>query len=93
VWLQLAAILRDQILSGEIGPDEPIPSQKELRESYHVARGTVARAVKELQAVGLVFVVKGKGAFVVLNVGELSVGVMARWEARDLDRARGITHQ
>ena len=63
-FLQLRDILRDLIYSGELPANEPVPSQKELKESYDVGRGTAARAVILLQEEGLVFVVKGKGAYV-----------------------------
>jgi GntR family transcriptional regulator len=65
VYLQLAAILREQVRSGELQPDRPIPSLQRLVQLYGVARGTAAKAVGVLTAEGLVRIVPGKGAFVI----------------------------
>ena len=65
VYLQLAAILREQIRSGELQPDRPIPSLQRLVQMHGVARGTAAKAVGVLTAEGLVRIVPGKGAFVI----------------------------
>ncbi|MCW2899559.1 MAG: GntR family transcriptional regulator [Streptosporangiaceae bacterium] len=62
-YLQLAAILREQILSGEIGPKQPIPSKRMLRTQYSVAAGTVDKAVEVLRQEGLVMTVPGLGIF------------------------------
>jgi len=63
IYLQLAAILRKQILSGEIGPRQPIPSKRMLRQQYGVAAGTVDKAVAVLRGEGLVKTVMGLGIF------------------------------
>lgn len=65
VYLQLAAILRDRIGSGELQPGRPIPSLVALVQQYGVARGTAAKAVGVLVGEGLVRIVPGKGAFVI----------------------------
>ena len=65
VYQQLAAILRDQIASGELEPDRPLPSHIALVQTYGVARGTAAKAVSLLVSEGLVRIVPGRGAFVV----------------------------
>ena len=64
IYLQLAAILRAQIASGELAPGRPIPSEKSLMQQYGVARGTAAKAVKVLRDEGLVRVSFGRGTFV-----------------------------
>jgi GntR family transcriptional regulator len=64
VFQQIRNILAAEIESGDLPENEPIPSQKELVERFRVARGTVAKGVKLLQAEGLVFVVVGRGAWV-----------------------------
>ncbi len=63
IYLQLAAILRKQILSGEIGARQPIPSKRMLRQRYGVAAGTVDKAVAVLRGEGLVKTVMGLGIF------------------------------
>jgi len=65
LYQQLAQILRDQIESGELLPDRPVPSLVTLMQRYEVARGTAAQAVRVLVDEGLVRIVPGRGAFVI----------------------------
>ena len=64
VYLQLAAILRDGIASGELAPDRPLPSYTTLMQEHGIARGTAAKAVQVLVGEGLVKIVPGRGAYV-----------------------------
>jgi GntR family transcriptional regulator len=63
-YQQVAAILREQILSGHIPPRRPIPSVTTLQQTYGIARGTVRKAVALLAAEGLVVLRPGWGTFV-----------------------------
>jgi GntR family transcriptional regulator len=65
VYLQLADIVRAMITSGKIPPDRPLPSVKQLQQTYGVAQGTAERAVQLLKEEGLVHTVIGKGVYVV----------------------------
>src|SRR5258707_6576122 len=64
-YQQVAAILREQILSGQIQPRRPIPSVTTLQQTYGIARGTVRKAVALLADEGLVVLRPGWGTFVV----------------------------
>jgi GntR family transcriptional regulator len=64
VYQQLAAILREQIFSGKLRPNRPIPSLTSLQQEYGVARGTAVKAVQLLEDEGLVHSVRGRGMFV-----------------------------
>jgi len=64
VYVQLAAILRDRIASGDLAPDRPLPSYMTLMQEHGVARGTAAKAVRVLVDEGLVRIVPGRGAYV-----------------------------
>ena len=65
VYLQLAAVLRDQIERGKLQPNRPLPSLTTLMGEYDVARGTAQKAVRVLVGEGLVRIAPGKGAFVI----------------------------
>ena len=65
LYLQLAAILREAIDSGEIPPRRPIPSKKTLVQQHGVAPGTVERAIGVLRAEGYLKTVLGRGLYVV----------------------------
>ncbi|GIH69409.1 GntR family transcriptional regulator [Sphaerimonospora thailandensis] len=63
VYQQLAAILRAQILSGELAPGQAIPSEPAMVRQYGIARTTARRAIRELKAEGLVYTIPGEGTF------------------------------
>jgi GntR family transcriptional regulator len=62
-YLQLAAILRGRIESGEIGPEEALPSITFLVQETGLAVGTVRKAIKVLADEGLAVTVPGRGSF------------------------------
>ncbi|HUZ37795.1 MAG TPA: GntR family transcriptional regulator [Streptosporangiaceae bacterium] len=63
LYLQLAAILRGQITSGEL--ERRVPSVKSLTQEYGVAQGTAERALAVLREEGLIRSRMGRGHFVV----------------------------
>jgi GntR family transcriptional regulator len=63
LYLQLAAILRDQIAAGKL--ERRVPSVKTLTEEYGVAQGTAERALAVLREEGLIRSRMGRGHFVV----------------------------
>lgn len=54
VYQQVAAQLREAILSGELAGGSELPSERELGERFGVGRTTVREALRALQAQGLV---------------------------------------
>jgi DNA-binding GntR family transcriptional regulator len=63
-YLQLAALLRARIESGELGPGDRLPSQPTLVQEYGVAKMTAAKALRVLVDEGLAVTVPGMGTFV-----------------------------
>jgi GntR family transcriptional regulator len=63
-YLQVAAILRARIESGELAPKQRLPSIAGLVQEYGIARTTAAKALKVLVAEGLAEVVAGWGTYV-----------------------------
>ncbi|MFI9646138.1 GntR family transcriptional regulator [Streptomyces sp. NPDC052040] len=64
LYQQVAAAIREAILSGEFTPDSPLPSEAQLMTRYGVSRPTVRNAIAALRAEGLIDVRHGKGSFV-----------------------------
>jgi DNA-binding transcriptional regulator YhcF (GntR family) len=62
---QLATMLRDQILAGEIPAGRPVPSKRYLVEQHGIAGSTVDKAMQILKDEGLIRPAKGLGLFVV----------------------------
>ena len=64
LYQQLAALLRDQISSGELAPAAQMPTEADLATLYHASRNTVRGALNVLRAEGLVTSHQGRGNFV-----------------------------
>ena len=64
LYQQVAAAIREAILSGEFEPDSLLPSEAQLMTRYGVSRPTVRNAIAALRAEGLIDVRHGKGSFV-----------------------------
>jgi GntR family transcriptional regulator len=63
-YLQLAEIIREQILAGELPEHTPIPSKRVTRQTYGVAGSTHDRAVEVLKDLGMIVTVPGLGLYV-----------------------------
>ena len=63
-YLQIAAILRGRIESGELAPGAAVPSVRTLQQEYGVAQTTARKAIRVLVDEGLAEIVTGCGTFV-----------------------------
>jgi GntR family transcriptional regulator len=64
-YFQLAQILHERIMSGELRPGDRIPSESELTKRYGLSRMTVRRSIAALSEKGLLRSEQGRGTFVV----------------------------
>jgi GntR family transcriptional regulator len=62
--VQLATVLREQVIRRELGPNGRLPSERELCQQYGISRITVRQALSELAQAGLVYSSVGKGTYV-----------------------------
>jgi DNA-binding GntR family transcriptional regulator len=63
-YQQLASILREQILSGDLGPGEPIPGEVALAQQHEIGRETVRKALQVLRAEGLIYTRRADRSYV-----------------------------
>jgi DNA-binding GntR family transcriptional regulator len=66
-YVRLANLLRQQISDGTLGPGQPTPSITTLTQEHGIARQTAAKALRVLEAEGLVYRVPGLGYYVTSN--------------------------
>jgi len=64
MYQQLKDLIIGRISSGDLRPQDRVPSENELVETMHVSRMTVNRAMRELTDEGYVQRVAGRGTFV-----------------------------
>ena len=62
-WVQLAAILRARIASGEIS--SRLPGERALHQEFGLAPVTIRKAVRQLREEGLVRTTPGWGTYVI----------------------------
>lgn len=70
--------IEQAIMHGDFAPGDRLPSERELVETFGVSRVSVREAIRSLEAVGLVQVYQGRGAFVSDRRSRLGEP-MARW--------------
>ncbi len=63
-YRQLLQILRNGILQGEWQPGSQLPTEEALSESFGLSRGTVRKAMAQLEAERLIRIEQGVGTFV-----------------------------
>jgi DNA-binding GntR family transcriptional regulator len=63
-YVRLANLLREQIANGSLRPGQPTPSITTLTQEHGIARQTAAKALRVLEAEGLVYRVPGLGYYV-----------------------------
>jgi len=62
--IQIRNDLIAQMLRGELGPNDRLPSERELQSRYDVSRTTVRLALRDLAGSGFIYSRPGKGTFV-----------------------------
>lgn len=67
IYLQLINQLKIEIISGNIGLGEKLPSVRELALDCKVNPNTIQRALSELEEIGLVYTERTNGKFVTEN--------------------------
>jgi GntR family transcriptional regulator len=63
IYRQLADMLRMQIESGHIAPNDAIPAERDLAATHEVSRDTVRKAIKLLEEQGVLYSDHGRGTF------------------------------
>ena len=71
IYEQITDQIRAQILSGELRPDEALPSIRSLAKDLRISVITTKRAYEELEQEGFLYTVAGKGCFVAEKNTEL----------------------
>src|SRR5579871_3528703 len=64
LYRQLADTLRTGIESGKLQENEPLPTERDLAASYDMSRDTVRKAIRLLEAQGVLYSDHGRGTFV-----------------------------
>jgi DNA-binding transcriptional regulator YhcF (GntR family) len=93
VYLQLADQVRYAAASGELRPGDALPSIRPLAEELRLNRNTVAKAYAELESLGVIETVPGKGCFLKENHSPFSQEARRQLLLREIDGAVVTAHQ
>ena len=67
IYQQLFDQISSQIINGEIGADQPLPSMRTIAKELRVSIITIKKTWELLEADGFIYTVKGKGSYVKSN--------------------------
>lgn len=64
IYKQIVSGIKEQVLSGELKPDEQIPSVRQLATDMNINPNTIAKAYAELERLDILYSAVGRGYFV-----------------------------
>lgn len=71
IYDQIFCQIKDQIISGALQEDEPLPSIRSLARDLRISVITTKRAYEELERAGFIYTLPGKGSFAASGSKEL----------------------
>ena len=87
VYLQVVDQVKAAAATGALQPGEALPYIRPLAEELRVNRNTIAKAYSELESIGVIETVPGKGCFVKENHSPLRKDVRRKMLIEEIDQA------
>ena len=92
VYLQLVDQVKAAAASGALQPGEALPSIRPLAEELRLNRNTVAKAYSELESLGVIETLPGKGCFLKQNHSPLRKEIRRKLLIEEIDPAIVMAH-
>jgi GntR family transcriptional regulator len=92
VYLQVVDQIKAAAASGALQPGEALPSIRPLAEELRVNRNTIAKAYSELESLGVIETLPGKGCFLKENHSPLRKEVRRKLLIEEIDQAIVMAH-
>jgi GntR family transcriptional regulator len=92
VYLQLVDQVKAAAASGALQPGEPLPSIRPLAEELRLNRNTIAKAYSELESLGIIETLPGKGCFLKENHSPLRKEIRRKLLIEEIDQAIVMAH-
>src|SRR5258706_15758040 len=92
VYLQVVDQVKAAAASGALQPGEALPSIRPLAEELRVNRNTIAKAYSELESLGVIETLPGKGCFLKANHSPLRKEVRRKLLTEEIDQAIVMAH-
>src|SRR5579859_7653114 len=87
IYLQLVDQVKAAAASGALRPGESLPSIRPLAEELRVNRNTVAKAYSELESLGVIETLPGRGCFLKENHSALRKEIRRKLLIVEIDQA------
>jgi len=87
VYLQVVDQIKAAAASGALKPGEALPCIRPLAEELRVNRNTIAKAYSELESIGVIETLPGKGCFLKENHSPLRKEVRRKMLIEEIDQA------
>lgn len=87
IYLQVVDQIKAAAASGGLRPGEALPSIRPLAEELRVNRNTVAKAYSELESLGVIETLPGRGCFLKENHSALRKEVRRKMVIAEIDQA------
>jgi GntR family transcriptional regulator len=87
IYLQLVDQIKAAAASGALRPGEVLPSIRPLAEELRVNRNTIAKAYSELESLGVIETLPGRGCFLKENHSGLRKEVRRKLLIAEIDQA------
>ena len=92
VYLQVVDQVKAAAASGALQPGEALPYIRPLAEELRVNRNTIAKAYSELESIGVIATLPGKGCFLKENHSPLRKEVRRKMLIEEIDQAIVQSH-
>jgi GntR family transcriptional regulator len=87
VYLQIVDQIKTAAASGALQPGEALPYIRPLAEELRVNRNTIAKAYSELESLGVIETIPGKGCFLKENNSPLRKEIRRKMLMEEIDQA------
>jgi GntR family transcriptional repressor for pyruvate dehydrogenase complex len=74
---EVVAQFKEAFIKGELKPGDYLPSENELVEKFGVGKSSLREAIKMMQAIGIVEIIKGKGTRVCSEIQPNAINSLA----------------
>lgn|SRR5512140_2831820 len=91
-YIQLVDQIKAAAASGALQPGDALPSIRPLAEELRLNRNTIAKAYSELESLGVIETLPGKGCFLRENHSPLRKEVRRKMLIEEIDQAIVMAH-
>lgn len=90
IYEQIVEKIQALILQGILKPDMQLPSVRKLAVDLSINPNTIQKAYNQLENLGLIYSVKGRGSYISLNLEIIALQTQQYYQELELVVKRGV---